>query len=304
LHTPQVPYPAGPTPNFGGLPEEQSDFETAQALILPVPYDGTVSYVTGTRRGPAAILTASQNVELYDEELETSPCEHGIATLPEVDVADDGPAATVARVEQAARWAMGSGRFTVMLGGEHSLTPGAVRAAAERWPDLSVLQLDAHADLRDTYRGTPFSHACALRRVRETCAAVQLGIRNLSLEEHSWVKEQRIELGWGGVRKDPAAWDRLLGTLSPHVYVTIDLDGFDPSVCPAVGTPEPGGLGWEEALRILRRVFQERDVVAADVMELCPLPGDIRSDFLAAKLVYKLIGYKFDLPQTRRANSK
>jgi agmatinase len=187
---------------------------------------------------------------------------------------------------------MGLGKFTVMLGGEHSITPAAVRAAKERWPDLTVLQLDAHADLRDEYRGTPFSHACAMRRVRESCPVVQLGIRNLSAEEHSWAKAEGIELGWGSTRKDPARWQHLLRTLSPHVYVTIDLDGFDPSICPGVGTPEPGGILWEEGLALLRQVFSERTVVAADVVELCPLPGDIRSDFLAAKLVYKLIGYK------------
>ncbi|MBI5836216.1 MAG: agmatinase [Candidatus Eisenbacteria bacterium] len=294
----EVPYPQGPGACFGGLPPELSDPAKARALILPVPYDGTTSYVPGTRRGPQAILTASQNVELYDEELEASPCDGGIATLPELDISDVGPEATVARVEEAWRWALGTSRFVVMLGGEHSLTPGAVRAAKERWPDLSVLQIDAHADLRNTYRDTPFSHACALRRVRESCRnVVQLGIRNLSAEEAAWVKSERIELGWGGVRKDPATWDRLLGTLSKHVFVTIDLDGLDPSVCPGVGTPEPGGIQWEELLRILRRVFSEREVVAADVMELCPLAGDIRSDFLAAKLVYKLVGYKFCLPR-------
>ncbi len=292
MNHPEVPYPTGPSLCFGGLPPEQSDFATARTLVLPVPYDGTTSYVPGTRRGPQAILTASQNVELWDEELECSPCETGIVTLPELDISDEGPEATVRRVEEAFGWAVAQERFPIMLGGEHSLTPGAVRAAHRRWPDLTVLQIDAHADLRGSYRDTPFSHACALRRVRETCPAVQLGVRNLSAEEAAWVKSEQIELGYGGVRKDPAQWDRLLGTLGRHVYVTIDLDGLDPSVCPGVGTPEPGGLGWEELLRILRRVFQERTVVAADVMELCPLAGDIRSDFLAAKLVYKLVGYR------------
>jgi len=291
-----APYPQGPGPGFGGLPPDLAALESARALILPVPYDGTTSYVPGARRGPQAILTASQNMELYDEELEASPCEVGIATLPELDISDAGPAATVARVEEAARWALGRGSFLVTLGGEHSLTPPAVRAARERWPDLSVLQIDAHADLRDTYRGTPFSHACAMRRVREICPAVQLGIRSLSAEEADWVREQGLELGYGGVRRDPAVWARLLGGLSRHVYVTVDLDGLDPSVCPGVGTPEPGGLGWQETLGILRRVFSEREVVAADVMELCPLPGDPRSEFLAARLVYKLIGYRFCLP--------
>ncbi len=289
---PDVPYPQGPGPDFGGLPAELTEFTTARTLILPVPYDGTTSYVPGTRRGPAAILTASQNVELYDEELESSPCDTGIHTLPELDISDEGPEATVRRVEEASRWAMSHGKFVIMLGGEHSLTPGAVRAARERWPDLSVLQIDAHADLRDTYRDTPFSHACAMRRVRESCPLVQLGIRNLSAEEHAWVKQERIELGWGSTRKDQARWDHLLSTLSPNVYLTIDLDGFDPSICPGVGTPEPGGILWEEGLSILKRVFAERNVVAADVMELCPLAGDIRSDFLAAKLVYKLVGYR------------
>jgi agmatinase len=288
-----APYPLGPGPCFGGLPAELSALGQARAAILPLPYDGTTSYVTGTRRGPQAIIAASQNMELYDEELECSPCDVGIVTLPELDISDEGPAATVARVEGAARWAMSRAEFVVSLGGEHSLTPPAVRAAKERWPDLSVLQIDAHADLRESYRGTPFSHASAMRRVRESCPAVQLGIRSISVEEAEWVRAERIELGWGGVRRDPATWDRLLGTLSKHVYVTIDLDGFDPSVCPGVGTPEPGGLGWVEGLAILRRVFAERQVVAADVMELCPLAGDIRSDFFAAKLTYKLIGYRF-----------
>lgn len=276
--------------NFGGLDEATSRLSEAHAVVLPVPYDGTTSYRPGTRFGPYALLAASRNMELYDEVL-GAVYPFGIHTLPELEPVADAEA-MVARVEEAAEWVLAQDKMVITLGGEHSLTTGPVRAYARRHPGLSVLQLDAHGDLRPEYHGTRFSHACVMSRVRELVPAVQAGIRSVSEEEAERISRERLPV-FSARRVKAMAGDYapLVDALTEDVYVSVDLDAFDPSECPGVGTPEPGGLGWYEVTEILAQVARRRRIVGFDIMELLPLAGDPRSEFLAARLLYRLWGW-------------
>lgn len=281
-----------PGRNFAALRPQYCDPATSRVVVLPVPYDSTTDWRCGTRDGPMAIIDASRYLELYDHELERDICEVGIHTLPELQPSMKGPEETVQRVHEAARGMLAENRFAVMLGGEHSLTVGMVRASKEVFPGLSVLQLDAHGDLRDEYEGSGYSHACAMRRVMEHCPVVQAGIRSLSREEHGFIQQHDLRPFFAGEEPlDRRTVEEIASRLSEEVYITIDLDVFDPSVMSAVGTPEPGGMGWHEALRLLRHVAERKHVVGFDVVELCPGGGPPSCAFLAAKLVYKLIGY-------------
>jgi len=290
-------YTPAPAENFGALPEEHSRYDTSRAVIFPVPLERTTTYVTGTRNGPAAILAASRNMELYDEELGTEPYRKiGIATLPAVET-QEGPLEKVLGELHTAQLALLSdGKFPVALGGEHSLTAPLVAAAAKKFSNLSVLQIDAHADLREAYQGNPASHASVMRRVVEICPAVQVGIRSLSVEEAEAIPKLPTKIYWAKdiVRAPVESWvPRVVAELSEHVYLTIDLDGFDPAYVPATGTPEPGGLDWHQVASLIREVANRKRIVAMDVVELLPQPGDHASDFLAAKLIYKALGYIF-----------
>lgn len=286
-----------PPDNFGGLSEEHSLYETSRAVIFPVPLERTTTYEHGTRNGPAAILKASQNMELYDEELELEPYKQvGIHTLPPIDTMDGTLDEVITELFTAQCGLLDDDKFPIALGGEHSLTPPLVSAVVKKYKNLSVLQIDAHADLRDEYQGNPASHACAMRRVLEFCPAVQVGIRSLSVEEAQAIPHLRTKVYWANdiVRAPLKAWiAKVLADLSPNVYLTIDLDGFDPSIIPATGTPEPGGLDWYQVTSLIRAVAQHKKIVGMDVVELLPQPGQHASDFLAAKLIYKTLGYIF-----------
>jgi len=286
-----------PPDNFGGLSEEDSLYEKARAVIFPVPLERTTTYEHGTRNGPSAILAASRNMELYDEELETEIYkEIGIATAPAIDTMDGTLDEVITEIFTAQCEFLKDGKFPVALGGEHSLTPPLVKAAAKKYKNLSVLQIDAHADLREEYQGNPSSHASAMRRVVEICPAVQVGIRSLSVEEAKAIPRLKTKIYWAKdiIRAPLKDWiANVLADLSPNVYLTVDLDGFDPSIVPATGTPEPGGLDWYQVTSLIRAVASHRKIVAMDVVELLPQPGDHASDFLAAKLVYKTLGYVF-----------
>ncbi|HEX4075129.1 MAG: agmatinase [Candidatus Acidiferrales bacterium] len=290
-------YTPMPPDNFGGLSEEHSQYETSRAVIFPVPLERTTTYEHGTRNGPAAILKASQNMELYDEELELEPYkEIGIHTLPPIDTMDGTLDEVITELFTAQCGLLDDDKFPVALGGEHSITPPLVSAVAKKYKNLSVLQIDAHADLRDEYQGNPASHACAMRRVLEFCPAVQVGIRSLCVEEAQAIPHLRTKVYWANdiVRAPLKSWiAKVLTDLSPNVYLTIDLDGFDPSIIPATGTPEPGGLDWHQVTSLIRAVAQHKKIVGMDVVELMPLPGEHASDFLAAKLIYKSLGYIF-----------
>ena len=283
-----------PQRNFAALTSPYSDFDYARVAVLPVAYDSTTEWYSGTREGPQAIITASEYLELYDIELGRETGEVGIHTLPAVPPDMAGPEYMVQRVYQAAKGVLDKGKMVVMLGGEHSLTLGMVRAYRERYADLSVLQLDAHTDLRDSYQGTRFGNASVMRRVSELCPVVPAGIRSLSQEEHRFIGEVGINPFYArDMLSGQTGVDQTTAALSQHVYITIDLDVLDPSVMPAVGTPEPGGIGWYQLLGLLREVAHSRQVVGFDLMELCPQQGPPACAYLAAKLAYKLIGYIF-----------
>ncbi len=267
---------------FLSIENRYHDYRKARFVVVPVPYEKTTTYVKGTKHGPAAILNASQQIELFDEELGREPCgKEDIFTSPWVSIHKLTPCLSVI---------LKDGKIPAILGGEHSLTPVAVKTVAQHYKNLSVLQFDSHADLDDIYRGSKENHACALRRVLEICPAVQVGVRNISRE------------GWEFAQKsgqiDKIHWARKLelvekieGQLSKDVYITIDVDVFDPSVIPATGTPEPGGMLWYEVLDILIRICRDKNVVGFDVVELSPQKGFHASDFAIAKLVYKIMSY-------------
>jgi agmatinase len=281
---------------FGGSLPHAVTYKDAAAVILPVPLDRTTSYVSGTRHGPRELFLASAQVELWDEEIGIDVHERGILTLPELDLAALPMDAAMAELRRVAATLFGDDKFLITLGGEHSITSPLVAAAAARQPGLSVLQIDAHADLRDSYLGERHSHACAMRRTAEFAPLVQVAIRNISGEEVEALPgiETTIFYDWN-MREDPGWMDRAVAALAETVYITIDLDGLDPATMPAVGTPEPGGLSWRELTTLLRRVFERRRVIGCDVVELCPIPGLASPNFIAAKLVYKLLTYRFGL---------
>ncbi|HMA44290.1 MAG TPA: agmatinase [Gemmatimonadales bacterium] len=281
--------------NFLGLPEgDAPSLERAGVVMLPVPYEATVSYMGGTRFGPRRILEASRAIELYDHELDSEPYRVGVHTLPELLLTGAGPEAALAELRTAFDALLGDGRFVIMLGGEHSISAPPIEAHAARLSArrLSVLQLDAHGDLRAEYEGTPFSHACVMYRVHEAVTLVPVGIRAITAEERRLIREKEIPTIFAHELDPEERWiDRALDALGPDVYITIDIDYFDPGLVPATGTPEPGGGTWYPTLRLLERVFAERNVVGADLVELAPLPGIVAPDFLAAKLAYKLVAY-------------
>jgi agmatinase len=280
---------------FGGPLRNAVTFDRARAVILPVPFDRTTTYGPGTRNGPREIILASTHMELWDEELGTDvSASAGIFTLPEMELPFGEMAPVMDELRRVAGEILAQDKFLVTLGGEHSITPPIVAAAAARHPGLSVLQIDAHADLRDEFMGTRFNHACAMRRTLEYAPVTQVGIRSLSTEEAEAIEGLQTRIFYDfDMRRDPGWIDRVVEGLADPVYVTIDADGLDPAIIPAVGTPEPGGLSWYEALALLRAVFSRRTVVACDLVELCPLPGLMAPNFLCAKLVYKMLTYRF-----------
>lgn len=301
--------------NFLGLPAKHSDYARAKFAVLPIPYDSTTSFQTGTREGPAAIIRASQQVEMFDEELEGEFYKAGIATLDSILPGMAGPAVMHNDIFKIAKKIVRDGKILIGIGGEHSITTGLLEAAITKHKKLSVLQIDAHLDLRNSWEGTAHSHACAMRRSLELCGSlVSVGIRNVSLEEHRFLKTGHSDLGplfplKGKPKTKPGAkpnvevitarqahmdddWmDRAIAALGDNVYVTIDIDGFDPAYAPGTGTPEPGGLDWYQVTGLLRLVAAEKNIVGMDVVEVMPIPSQAVTEFLAARLIYKLISY-------------
>ena len=277
--------------NFGDVPKENSKLETAKIVILPVPYDGTSTWGKGADNGPAAIIEASANMELYDIETDSEVYKQNIFTTKPV-IENGAPEKMVKKVKAAASEFLSQGKFIVILGGEHSITAGAVQAYAEKFKNLSVLQLDAHSDLRPEYQGSKYNHASVMSRVRELCPIAQVGIRSLDITEKPFIDKTRVFLAEEIYNK--TSWqNQAINKLTDKVYITIDLDVFDPAIMPSTGTPEPGGLGWYQVLEFLKKVISKKELAGFDVVELCPNKNDRSSDFLAAKLIYKLLSYKF-----------
>ncbi|MFL6202370.1 MAG: agmatinase [Thermoanaerobaculia bacterium] len=286
--------------NFGLLEPESSAYETSRVVVLPVPFERTVSYGKGTSGGPAAIIRASQSMELYDEELGAEPYLQGIATLPPFLPEAYDMAEAMAELQEEARTHLERGKFLVTLGGEHSITQAPVRATKEVHGEIGVVQFDAHADLREEFEGTPYSHASVMKRVVDDgIPTLAVGIRSLSTPESQLIREKKLPVIWGhDLHRAEELFPKLLAGLPEKVYLTFDIDYFDPSLVPATGTPEPGGGLWYPTLRLLRRLFQEKKVVAMDVLELAPVGGLPASDFLTSKLIYKCLGYLQEAERT------
>ncbi|MCQ2279458.1 MAG: agmatinase [Bacteroidales bacterium] len=274
---------------FLDMEDEYAQAENAKYVLVPVPYDGTSTFVKGADRGPKAIIEASDSLELYDVVYGIEAYTAGIHT--DVPVSENTtPDAMVSAVYERVKQWMQHQKVVGLLGGEHSVSEGAIRAALEKYPDLTVLQVDAHADQRDEYHGSPHNHACVMRRAQTLGArVVQVGIRSVEAEEKKNMLPENVFYAHEIVGQDPAWMQRVCERLTGHVYLTIDLDGLDSSVLPATGTPLPGGLSWYELTRLLDRVFRTTRIVGFDVVELCPQPESVISDVLAASLVYRII---------------
>ena len=277
--------------NFGDLPEEYSTLEQAEIVILPVPYDRTSTWLKGADKGPEAIIESSAHMELYDIETDSEVYRKGIFTAEPIDE-KELPENMVPAVRENVKHYIDNGKFIVVIGGEHSVSIGSVMAHIEKNKDATVLQLDAHSDLRDEYKGSGYNHACVMARIAELCPIVQVGIRSMDISEKATLEKGRIFFA-KDIHRDKGWIEKVISGLSEKVYITIDLDVFDPSIMPSTGTPEPGGLLWYDVLELLKAVFDDKEVVGFDVVELCPDERNKAPDFLAAKLIYKLLSYKF-----------
>jgi len=287
-------------PTFASLSPPEGTRDEPAIVIIPVPYDATSTWLKGADRGPAALLEASTHIELYDIETGTEVCRKGILTdRPVTELSS--PAGMVAAVQKRVSRHLASGKFPVVIGGEHSVSIGAAWAHSANCSNLTVLQLDAHSDLQQQYRGSKYNHACVMARVKEVCPIVQVGIRSMASAEKEDMDLTRTFFAEDICQTNNPSWmKKVLALLDRNVYITVDLDVFDPSVVPSTGTPEPGGMGWYEVLRLMRMVFEKRNVVGFDVVELCPTEHNKSPDFLAAKLVYKMLSYKFQPADKRR----
>lgn len=280
---------------FGSFSSDKEDYEKSDVVIIPMGYEESTSYIPGTKFGPSAIIEASHYLEFYDIELDYDASNNKkIYTLPEPEFTKSSISEAMNEIEHYINLHAKKDKFMIVLGGEHSITPPIVKVWKNLYSDLSVLHFDAHSDMRDLYEGSKFSHACPMRRCREICPVVQVGIRSMGPEEASYIKEKGLNK-YIFYAKDMASWDidKILSLLSDNVYISFDFDCFDPSIMPSVGTPEPGGPSWYQILSILKKCFETKNVVACDAVELCPANGNNHASFTAASLIYKMISYKF-----------
>ncbi len=277
---------------FAGIPEEFAQEQSAEIVLVPVPYDGTSTYGKGADKGPEAIFDAAENMELYDIETNSEVYKEGIYIAPTV-TEDQSPEAMCDAVEAAITNYLNKGKFVTMLGGEHSVSIGAIQAFRKRYSDLSVLQIDAHSDLRPSYNGSECNHACALHRASKETNLVQVGIRSMDTVELPFLNKEKLFTSYR-IRSEQDWQDNVVKQLGRNVYITIDLDAFDPAIMPSTGTPEPGGLLWNETLDLLKKVVKHCNVVGFDIVELAPIADFHGPDFLAAKLYYKILSYKFN----------
>lgn len=278
---------------YAGIPEKYSKLETAKVVLIPVPYDGTSTWQKGADKGPEAFLNASENMELYDIETDSEVYKEGVY-LADPITEDSSPEAMVEAVHLITKKHIKKNKFVTVFGGEHSISIGTIRAFNECFDNLTVLHIDAHADLRKEYEGTSCNHACAVYEASQTTNLVQVGIRSMDASEKSSMNLDKVFFAHDMAVNE--YWmDDVLEQLTGNVFITFDLDAIDPSLLPSTGTPEPGGLFYYETLEFLKKVFSERNVVGFDIVELCPNENEKSSDFLAAKLYYKMLSYKFSL---------
>tara|TARA_R110002012_G_scaffold263456_1_gene446251 strand:- start:85909 stop:86853 length:945 start_codon:yes stop_codon:yes gene_type:complete len=279
------------TSNYAGIPDKFAQLETAKVVLIPVPYDGTSTWGKGADKGPDAFLKASENMELYDIETDTEVYEQGVF-LADAVTENSSPEAMVKAVHDVTKDFIKRNKFVTLFGGEHSISIGSIRAFNECFDNLTVLHIDAHADLRESYEGTKCNHACAVHEASQTTNLIQIGIRSMDAIEKTFMDEEKTFFAHDMIN-DEYWMDKVIDLMTGNVFITFDLDAFDPSILPATGTPEPGGLFWYETLDFLKKVFEEKNVVGFDIVELCPNKNDKSSDFLAAKLYYKMLSYKF-----------
>lgn len=278
---------------FAGIPEEYGQYEDASVVVIPVPYDGTSTYGKGADKGPEAIFDAAENMELYDIETKSEAYKNGIFIAPAL-YGYASPESMVKEVHHEVEKYIEKGKFVTVLGGEHSVSIGSIQAFAKKYDDLSVLQLDAHSDLRPEYEGSKFNHACAMHEASYSTNLVQVGIRSMDTCEIEFLRPENLFTSYD-IRTNEYWKEDVTNALGENVYITIDLDAFDPSIMPSTGTPEPGGLLWNETLDLLKMVFRNTNVVGFDIVELAPMAGNHAPDFMAAKLYYKLLSYKYHL---------
>lgn len=277
--------------NYAGISDEFAQLEKSKIILIPVPYDGTSTWGKGADKGPEAFLEASENMELYDIETDSEVYKQGIH-LTEPVTENSSPEAMVNEVHNITKDFIKRNKFVTLFGGEHSISIGSIRAFNECFDNLTVLQIDAHADLRESYEGTKYNHACAVYEASQTTNLVQVGIRSMDVIEKTVMDEEKTFFAHDMVADE--YWsDKVIEAMTENVFITLDLDAFDPSIMPSTGTPEPGGLLWYETLEFLKQVFEDKNVVGFDIVELCPNKNDKSSDFLAAKLYYKMLSYKF-----------
>ncbi len=278
--------------NFAALGGISAAWDSAAVVVLPVPYDLTTSFLSGSREGPYAVIKASAHLELFDQDLLCDISRCGIHTRAMLEQTTNGPADMIGHVCDAVAEILSHEKTPVMIGGEHSITLGAVRALHSFYDSFGVVQFDAHADMRDSYQGSPFNHACTARRISESTDIVQLGIRSMSEEEHQLLRNRSASyFSSREIIKNVACITESIDELPQNIYITFDLDALDPSIMPSVGTPEPGGLDWYTTLDCLDSIAGKKNIIGFDIVELCPQPSNAAPDFLAAKLCYKLIGY-------------
>lgn len=276
---------------YAGIPEVYAKLDNSRIVLIPVPYDGTSTWQKGADKGPEAFLEASENMELYDIETESEVYKQGVFLADAVSE-NSSPEAMVAAVHTATKNYINKNKFVTIFGGEHSISIGTIRAFNECFDNLTVLHIDAHADLRKEYEGSSCNHACAVYEASQQCNLVQVGIRSMDVSETTVMDKDKVFFAHEMATND--YWmDDVLDQLTDNVFITFDLDAFDPSIMPSTGTPEPGGLFWYETLDFLKQVFEQTNVVGFDIVELCPNENEKSSDFLAAKLYYKMLSYKF-----------
>jgi agmatinase len=288
--------------NFLGLAPDRSGWERSRACIIQAPLENTTSFQQGTSAGPQAILKASEQVELYDIASATDFSEIGITTFAAPDLRGLDNESALKVIESDVMRALEKRLWPIVLGGEHTVSFAPIRALARTYHNISVLQIDAHADLRNTYEGSAYSHACVMRRVVDMgIPVVGVGIRNYSAEEAEFIRENKSVIFHDtDIERHGLDPSKISAALTENVYITVDIDGFDPSECPGTGTPEPNGLRWAQAMTLFKTVFKNHNVIGMDVNEVMPISGDARTEFFAAKLIYKMIGFQFFPEKTCR----
>lgn len=276
---------------FGDFEPKYTNYQNSKIVILPIPYDGTSTWIKGADKGPEAILEASFNLEFYDIETDFEVFTKGIYTAPEI-LEDKTPEAMIEATYSAACKYINDNKFLVSLGGEHSVSIGLIKAFAEKFDNLTILQIDAHTDLRNEYLGSPNNHACVMARAKELAPIVQVGIRSMDSSELKNADKSRIFFA-SDIQKNKNWIDEVVEKLSENVYLTFDLDGLDPAIMPSTGTPEPGGLFWYDVVNLMEKIVANKNLVGFDVVELCPNELSKSSDFLAAKFIYKALSLNF-----------